>query len=188
MWTAWPVLLGVSKQPASSPLQKKIPLRCLRTPGLIYIAWEQIFLTTWVIDSYKAQMFSFSTEGQSKWHKLLLIKILTIHGILVFTVNMAMSRSKCWQLGASREYGRLSESTFQVSWGGNAACGAVSCGTTGAFVQLTHRVSTPKSQTVMTICFTIKNLALKKENKPLKQASPDVLTFKIIFQNKIHIF
>lgn len=81
---------------------------------LIYIAWEQIFLTTWVIDLYKAQMFSVSAEALSEWHKLLLIKILTIHCKWVFSVNMvwAGANGACWGLLGNRG---TSESTSEES-------------------------------------------------------------------------
>lgn len=86
MWTAWPVLLGVSEQPARHPRRNRsIPLPA--DPQPIHIAWEQIFLTTWVIDLYKAQMFSLCAEASSEWHKLPLIKFLTIHGKWVSSVN-----------------------------------------------------------------------------------------------------
>lgn len=86
MWTAWPVLLGVSEQPARHPRRNRsMPLPA--DPQPIHIAWEQIFLTTWVIDLYKAQMFSLCAEASSEWHKLPLIKFLTIHGKWVSSVN-----------------------------------------------------------------------------------------------------
>lgn len=125
---------SLNSQPVA--LTETDPISLPKDSGPIYIAWEQIFLTTWVMDSYKAQMFSFSAETLSEGHKLLLIKILTIHGKWVLSVNMEGSRSKwCW-CRASWEYRAMSESTFEVSCGGKKACGAVSCGITGAHVLL----------------------------------------------------
>lgn len=81
---------SLNSQPVT--LSETDPISLPTDSGPIYIAWEQIFLTTWVIDLYKARMFFFPPfleETQSEWHKLLLIKILTIHGKWVFSVNMA---------------------------------------------------------------------------------------------------
>lgn len=79
---------GASKH-QHSPAQKQIPGLWATNSQPIYIAWEQIFLTTWVIDLYKAWMAVFFEEAPFEWHKLLLIKILTIHAKWIFSVNMA---------------------------------------------------------------------------------------------------
>lgn len=103
---------SLNSQPVA--LSETDPISLPTDSRLIYIAWEQIFLTTWVIDLYKAQMFSFSAETLSEWHKLLLIKILTIHCKWVFSVNMvwAGANGACWGILGNR--GR-SESTFEES-------------------------------------------------------------------------
>lgn len=112
--------------------------------GHIYIAWEQNFFDN-LSDRFirGLNVFILSTGGWSESHKWLLKKNLTIHSKWAFSVNMALSRRKwClfgdgeWGEKASREYKQLSESTFEVSCGGNAACSTASCGTMGAYALL----------------------------------------------------
>lgn len=41
------------------------PISVPEVSRLIFIAWEQIFMTTWVMHSYRAKMFFFSIEDLS---------------------------------------------------------------------------------------------------------------------------
>lgn len=89
MWTAWPVLLGVSKQPARRPRRNRSHLSTRRPSAYSYCMRTNFFdkLSDRFVQG--PDVFRFSAEAPSEGHKLLLIKVLTIHGKWVFPVNMA---------------------------------------------------------------------------------------------------
>lgn len=98
MWTAWPVLLGVSEQPARHPPRNR-SIRCPHTLAAYSYCMRTNFFDNLSDRFVQGPNVSLSVQ-RPDWHKLLLIKFLTIHGKWVFSVNTAQvgANGACWGL------------------------------------------------------------------------------------------
>ena len=105
MWTAWPVLQGASKQSATRPLRNRSPLSTHRLSAYLYCMRTNFFDK--LSDRFVQGLDVFSEEVLSEWHKLLLIKFLTIHGKWLFSVTMVWA-------GPFAAFGGLPGNSFAV--------------------------------------------------------------------------